>query len=161
MADQQYYQLICKNGHQISFWHKLHGNSTKFCEKCGSNTIETCQNCEHPIEGYYYVSGFISLGPETFPVPFYCKHCGNPYPWTTTILENAVELVSLDEELDENAKEIIKNAIPDLLVDTPTTPLAVARYKKHIAKGSQLLKSGLHNLLSGAVTDAVNNSLFG
>ena len=36
--------------------------------------------------------------------------------WTQKILDNALELLSLDTELDDDTKELIKNAIPCLLV---------------------------------------------
>lgn len=157
----QYYQLICKNGHQESFWHSLGNQSSIFCEKCGEITIDKCLHCNYPINGYYYPDGVITLGPDTFPIPSYCKDCGKPYPWTEKILNNAIELISLDDDLDSRTREIIKNAIPDLLVDTPTTPLAVAKYKININKASQIVKDGMRNLLVDVLSETAKKSLFG
>lgn len=157
----QYYQLICKNGHQISFWHKLNSAKERFCEKCGETTFETCQSCDFPIHGYNYPSGVLTTGPKTFPIPYFCKNCGKPYPWTELILNNAVELVSLDEELTPEQKEIIKNAFPDLIVESPTTQVAVAKYKKLMPKATTYIQEGVKTILFNVVSASVNKSLWG
>ncbi|PGW31809.1 DUF2321 domain-containing protein [Bacillus thuringiensis] len=161
MSGKQFFQLICLNGHQISFFHNLHNDKVKFCEKCGESTINTCQNCKFPIEGYFYPSGIITMGPETFPIPSYCKNCGYAYPWTESILTNAVELIALDDNLDSTTKEIIQNAIPDLLIDSPTTPIAVAKYKKYIENASSTVKNGMRSLLVDVLSETVKKSIFG
>ncbi|MFY0780458.1 DUF2321 domain-containing protein [Peribacillus simplex] len=38
------------------------------------------------------------------------------FPWTNTTIANTIDLVSLNEELQEEVKELNKNALPDLLV---------------------------------------------
>ncbi len=55
-------------------------------------------------------------------------------------LDNAVMLVSLEDELDESMKELIKTAIPDLITETPATPIAIAKYKKSIKCAGDILK---------------------
>src|SRR5690606_32823884 len=74
----------------------------------------------------YEVPGVAAIG---FPYhkPSYCYNCGYPFPWTEQLINNAVELIALDEELTDEQKEILKNALPDLIVETPSTPVATAK----------------------------------
>ncbi|OEL06868.1 hypothetical protein AST13_02190 [Staphylococcus xylosus] len=146
---------ICLNGHVSS---DSTANYRKFCKECGLATTSSCSNCSAPIQGYYYIPGF--LGSSDYQVPYYCHECGSAYPWTDKILENAVELVSLDDELSEEHKTIIKNSIPDLIVDSPTTPLAQAKYKKYMSHAADYVQEGARNLLIDVVSESVKKALF-
>ena len=112
---------ICLNGHVVS---KYQANYQKFCSKCGKETYSKCPECNSPIHGKYEVDGIVDLS-GSYNRPDYCYNCGAPYPWTKIILDNAVMLVSLEDELDESMKELIKTAIPDLITETPATPIAI------------------------------------
>lgn len=90
----------------------------------------------------------------------YCYNCGNPYPWTESIINSAVEILSLDEELSKENINILKNAIPDLLVDTPQTPVATARYKRFLDKTQNFIKNSLYQLFVDVLSDTVKKSLF-
>lgn len=92
--------------------------------------------------------------------PFYCYHCGKPYPWTQKILDSAIELLSLDEDLDSDTKSIIKNAIPNLLVETPETPIATAKYRSAIGKAGQILKGSLYQLLVDCITESAKKVIY-
>lgn len=83
-----------------------------------------------------------------------------PYPWTQKILDNAVELLSLDDELDDNSKELIKSAIPELIVDSPTTPIAVAKYRKGISKAGLIVSDALRQLLVDVISETAKKALF-
>lgn len=147
---------ICLNGHVAS---DSIANYRKFCKSCGKSTISNCQTCNQPIQGYYDYPG--ALTRPKYEVPNYCHSCGNPYPWTEKLLNNAIELVSLDEKLNDNQKQIIKTAIPDLIVESPTTALAEAKYKKYISNSASYVQDGLKNLLVNVVSETVKKSLFG
>ena len=112
------------------------------------------------IRGSYYVEGVVFLGNSDYTKPYYCHNCGTPYPWTQKILDNAVELLSLDNELDSSSKELIKNAIPNLIVDTPTTPIAIAKYRKGIANAGQIVKESLRQLLIDVISETAKKTLF-
>ncbi|PIJ97888.1 DUF2321 domain-containing protein [Lysinibacillus sphaericus] len=157
----QYYQLICQKGHQISFWYKLNDGPKQYCERCGESTISCCKSCGFPIYGYEYPEGVITMGPDTYPVPSYCRNCSHPYPWTELILNNAVELISLDDNLPEDVREIIKNALPDLIVESTSTPLAAAKYKKFIPEAAKYVQDGLKNLLVDVTSEVVKKTLWG
>lgn len=148
---------ICLNGHVISIYK---ANSQAYCSQCGNETFSKCSQCGAPIRGTYEQDGIIDLT-GYYDKPYYCYQCGAAYPWTEKIIANAIELVSLDDELDETSKELIKSAVPDLLVDTPTTPVAVAKYKKGVAKAGQIVRDALYNLLIDVVSETIKKSLFG
>ncbi|CDR51752.1 DUF2321 domain-containing protein [Staphylococcus schweitzeri] len=152
-----YYEwaTICLNGHVAS---SSEANYVKFCKECGKSTVSQCNNCGIAIQGNYYVPEIIGI--FKYDLPYYCHNCGSPYPWTKTLLDNAVELVSLDDELPEEHKKIIKNAIPDLIIESPTTPLAQAKYKKYAIHAADYVQEGLKNLLVDIVSESVKKSIF-
>ncbi|WP_405100748.1 DUF2321 domain-containing protein [Oceanobacillus sp. FSL H7-0719] len=146
---------ICLNGHIAS---SAKSNYRKFCKECGSKTISTCQKCNTHIQGTYETPDVFAFG---YDRPSYCHECGHPYPWTSQIIDNALELISLDDDLPSDHKEIIKNTFPDLVVETPTTPVAAAKYKKYISKSAEYIQEGMKNLLIDVVTENVKKSLWG
>lgn len=154
-----YYQnaTICLNGHAAS---STTANYRRFCKDCGVNTISQCDSCDTYIQGDYEVPGIAVIGFTYYP-PAYCHNCGQAYPWTKVVLENAVELISLDDELPSEHKKIIKNAFPDLVVETPTTPVAVAKYKKYMSKSAEYVQEGMRNLLKDVVSETVKKSIWG
>lgn len=154
-----YSATICKNGHVIS--NKI-AYSQAFCDVCGSDSTSACSSCGEEIRGLRSTSGaYRRANPlvNIYKKPSYCHSCGNPFSWTEKLLSNAVELLSLDEELDENTKEVIKSAFPDLIVETPNTPLAVARYQKFIPKASLFVRDGLYSLLVDVVSETAKKAL--
>ena len=152
-----YGATICLNGHVIS---KRDANAQKYCTKCGKETYSTCTNCGSPIRGLVNVEGVLIIGNRPYDLPYYCYSCGSPYPWTQRILDHALELISLDDDLDDTSKELIKNAIPDLLVETPVTPVAAAKYRKGISKAGQIIQDSMYNLLVDIVSETVKKLLF-
>lgn len=148
---------ICLNGHIIS---KYNSNAQKYCTKCGAETYSFCSKCTSPIRGLFEPSNVYLMGERPLSLPYYCHECGAPYPWTEKILENAVELLALDDELDDASKALIKNAIPDLIVDTPTTPIAIASYRKGISSAGQILKDSLRQLLIDIISETAKKVLF-
>ena len=71
-----------------------------------------------------------------------------------------LEKFSLEDELDESMKELIKTAIPDLITETPATPIAIAKYKKGIKCAGDILKNSMRQLLIDVVSETVKKSLF-
>lgn len=148
---------ICVNGHVIS---SCDANYTAHCSTCGKTTISKCKDCSTNIRGEYEVPGIIGFGRGYSP-PNYCYSCGKPFPWTERILNSAVELISLDDELSDGTKEIIKLALPDLIIETPETPVATAKYKKFISNAATYVQDGLKNLLVDVVSETVKKSIWG
>lgn len=147
---------ICINGHVLS---TSDSNTQAKCSKCGNEAISSCGNCGTAIRGsLIYPSNYIGF--YNFNFPNYCHNCGEPYPWTSLILDNVIELMALEDDVDDNVKEIIKNSIPGLLVDSPKTPLSVAKYQKNIGKFSDPIKNGLYQILIDVVSESVKKILF-
>ncbi|WP_382400753.1 DUF2321 domain-containing protein [Lentibacillus salinarum] len=98
---------ICLDGHTITYNYELGSPlQAKHCRKCGKETITQCLSCNAAIRGKYNIPNIITAGYK-YELPNLCHECGQPYPWTQTLLDNAVEIVALDEYLDNDDKEII------------------------------------------------------
>lgn len=154
---QYHHATICLNGHVIS---KYQSNAEKFCSKCGTETFSFCPSCKNPIRGLYNPSNIAILGDRPYDKPMFCYECGSPYPWTQLILNNAVELLSLDDSLDQASKELIKTSIPGLIIETPTTPISIAKYKKGISSAGDFLKHSLYQLLVDIASETAKKTLF-
>lgn len=63
-------------------------------------------------------------------VPAYCVHCGNPMPWTEDALRKTEELLDVIDELTPSEKQALKASLPDLISDTPSTPVAAIKTGK-------------------------------
>lgn len=148
---------ICLNGHVASNWES---NYRKYCKQCGEATISNCKHCDTPIEGDYYEPSIISIG-GTYDPPNHCQECGKAYPWTENIINNAIELLSLDQNISDDQKTMIKNIFPDLMVETPATPVAVAKYKTYIPKAAETVQNGLKNIFVDVVSETVKKSIWG
>lgn len=150
---------ICLNGHIVNDSFEDYPDFNEdYCSKCGQKTIVTCPHCETPIRGNYRVPG--SCNEYKISVPAYCHHCGAPFPWTEKILDNAVELLSYDAELSEETKQLIKDAIPGLLVDSIDTELSIVKFNSGISKASDFIKNALYDILINVVSSNVMDKLF-
>ncbi len=149
---------ICGNGHITSLDIEMY--SFRFCPQCGSQTFYSCPSCGEPIRGKYFEYDTLFVPEPPDQTPFYCHNCGKPYPWTQKIIDNAIELLSLDENLDSDTKSIIKNAIPNLLVDTPETPVSVAKYRSAMSKTGQIVKDSMRQLLIDIITESAKKIIY-
>ena len=121
--------LICKNGHVINeSFEKSPEFNTKFCRKCGAETINTCQVCNTPIRGYYEVEGIAFISVETPVAPGYCHNCGKPYPWTEEKLKALQEIINLSDISQEDKDDFGRN-LPDIVSDTPRTKVSALKLK--------------------------------
>ncbi|WP_186433609.1 DUF2321 domain-containing protein [Lactobacillus jensenii] len=143
-----YNQLVCLNGHKITDSATANESQIiKFCEKCGAKTIEECPNCHKYIEGNRKYDDIVLgyTGPKE--IPAYCKFCSNPFPWTQASMNSMTELIQLSD-LNSNSKEVLKNTIPDMMVETPRTQLSAVKWK---TIGKPILEFGRGSLLMCAL----------
>ena len=71
---------VCLSGHVINYkFVKKPEDNKDFCNRCGKKTITSCPNpkCDKPIRHSHN-----SLYGDISPVPSFCKHCGEAFPWT-------------------------------------------------------------------------------
>ncbi|MPN11832.1 hypothetical protein SDC9_159140 [bioreactor metagenome] len=148
---------ICKNGHLITSYASESVRLEPFCSKCGSETITNCQKCAKPIKGSESEYGYLF----DYTIPFYCIHCGHPYPWTELALESAKALIDEDENLNEDEKQLFSETLPDLVVDSPTpkTQLSVSRFRKFLSKVTTYTADGLKSILVDVTSEVVKKSL--
>lgn len=156
----QEYQKICLNGHQLSVTIENPSKNSGFCNKCGAKTTCQCLNCQNYIKGSYEPEGVIFLGKRTAEMPSYCENCGKAFPWTEKILNAAHELILLDENLSDKDKNILNSTIPDLLVNTPSTPVSEAKFKIYFSKAGSLVKDSLYTLLVDVISETTKKTLF-
>lgn len=161
----QYAQSVCLNGHQASDNVSWGVQTTGFCDKCGTKLISICPSCKNPIPGSidpndYNSDVFILSGPTVTPVPKYCNSCGKPYPWTQSAIDSAKELIEMSE-LDSTDKESFNESIPDLLVDTPKTKLAITKFKIYTSKIGSGIADGLKEVLVDVVSETVKRAIWG
>ncbi len=147
---------ICKNGHVMSIYD---ANSQKYCSRCGKETYSYCTSCKSPIRGKYEVPGVLNLTGH-YEKPHYCYNCGAPYPWTQMIIDNAAEILAMDIEISQEEKQLIKDAIPNLIVETPETPLAASKYKKTMAKVGETTSEVMRQLIIDVISETAKKILF-
>ena len=71
---------VCLSGHVIDYkFVKKPEDNKDFCDLCGKETITSCPNpkCDKPIRHSHN-----SLYGDISPVPSFCEHCGEAFPWT-------------------------------------------------------------------------------
>lgn len=161
MSDSYYDTAqICLNGHEINSMAASSPQSNqKFCSRCGAQTITACQSCNVQIRGYYHVPGVISL--LGYSKPSYCFNCGTAFPWTTFSLAAASELVDTLDALSAHEKQQLKDSLPDLVRETPKTPVAEGRFKRLTTKAGGEAVGGIRAILIDVVSEAVKKSIFG
>ena len=139
MTQAQYdVALICLNGHIINsaYRNRIEKNQ-QYCEKCGSESIYKCAQCENEIRGTRYwlqnrsfeASSNASIDPK-YELPKFCIHCGEPYPWTKERLRTLREYILSISELSEDDKTLLLTNLDDLIKSTPRADLAVSIWKK-------------------------------
>jgi hypothetical protein len=147
---------ICQNGHVISGYSRSYPqHSEKFCQKCGAPTITNCPGCETPIRGAY-LEGF----PSDYQAPGFCLNCGVPYPWTQARIQAAHELAQELDGLDKQERDILEKSIDDLIKDSPSTPVAVTRFKKIMVKVGQTSASLFREILTDVLSETARKLLW-
>ena len=138
---------ICLNGHMIGSEFVipsrpgLRQTGDRFCERCGEPIITECPTCGAELRGTQQVS---------YRVPFYCRSCGKPYPWTDRKIQEARELIDLDTALAAEEKEAFKADIVVITTDVPRTKAAAIRVKRFLNGAGAALRDIVVELASEA-----------
>ncbi len=144
---------VCVNGHSITRDYDVDPGTRKdYCSKCGAKTIHKCPECDAEIRGRLLDTDVFvfNVEPERF-----CHACGEPYPWTVSVLKAAKELILLEESVETSIKEDVIDTLPDLLEDTPRTQLGLARLNLFLQQAGKGVASGLRNLLVDIASETV------
>lgn len=149
---------ICRNGHVTNESVKEYPiDSKKFCNVCGSETIQKCESCNFEIQGYHHMPGIGSI----YEKPSYCINCGEPYPWIKDKLIAAEELADIVDEFTEEDKKILSSSLQDLVRDTPRSQVAAIRFKKIVSKASENIGFAFKEILFDVATEPVNKLIWG
>lgn len=138
----------CLNGHSSPVLFGETENTLKYCALCGSKTILRCSNCN-------------TLIPESRQRPNYCISCGSPFPWTQTALETAKAIIYEDELLNSDQMAQFCQCLPDLLVETQKSNLALIRFKKFIDKATTITGNAIYDVFKDIASEAIKKKLFG
>lgn len=164
-SKKYWFAKICANGHIVDYGN---GEDDKFCSLCGSDVFSKCSSCNEPIRGAAKKQAWSDGDTMAYKhaqindmiFPYYCYTCGNPYQWTQNIIENAVELLSFEDTVSREHKELIKTALADLIVETPKTPVAIAKFNKGFSFLSKPIKDAFYQLLVDILATAAKDAIF-
>lgn len=128
--------LICLNGHIItdSLMSELY-KANDCCTKCGSKAIFKCPSCNELIRGAKIISFEYDIHLDNAPA--YCHGCGKPYPWTLQFLEKCEKNIDKIPKLSHKEKEELKELLPNIVVETPSTQHAFERIKEILVSTSK------------------------
>lgn len=146
---------ICLNGHVVNTFATKHPESNeKFCVRCGATTLTHCAECQAQIRGNEY--GSMDFRYER---PAFCRGCGHAYPWTARAIETAKEIAAEDDRLSEDERSALVGTLPDLVSETPRTPLAKKRIVALLGKMGAESASLLRDILKDVAVASVKSGL--
>jgi hypothetical protein len=147
---------VCGNGHLISNRAESAPRyRQEYCSKCGARTLTHCGHCERKIRGHLHRSGIH----ETL-IPKFCHACGKPYPWTEKGIDAAKQLLAEADQLTVAERESLNSSLNDLVRDTPSTPVAVNRFKKLLPKAGHEIAEAVRSIIVDIASEAVKKSLW-
>ena len=149
---------ICLAGHCVTSDTSNVELLENFCAKCGSKTIYACPSCNTNIRGDYHMDDVIGF--FDYDVPAFCYNCGKPFPWTQSRLDSAKELIAEMDELTSDEQEKFNNSLPNILSETPQTPLAATRINKYLAKIAPVSKEGIKQLFFDITIEAAKKIIW-
>lgn len=148
---------ICTSGHCIS---SAVSSTSKdnYCPICGAPVITKCPECKTSIRGSY--DNIYGIAAK-YTTPSYCYHCGAPFPWTRAALDSTAEIIRMDEAMDEATQQQLIDALPDIVSETPKTPLAVVRFKRVLTAAGKFTADGIRQFAIDFGCELARKLLFG
>jgi hypothetical protein len=99
------------------------------------------------------------IGGGPYQSPKHCGECGKPFRWTETPIKAAEQFADGLDTVNASEKAELKATVPDLISDTPRTPLAVSRFKKLAAKIGAPAAQGFTQILISVLTEEAKRQL--
>lgn len=132
--------------------------NAKFCEACGAAAVAACDHCGQKVRGFYFVPGVVSATP--YKPPSHCTGCGKPFPWTEERVHAIVDLIEMTEA-PASEQAALRDSIPALVAETPSTAVAVARFRKFFGGAGKQVADGIKSVVVEITTEAIRRQLFG
>jgi hypothetical protein len=162
MAGKYDVAQICLNGHIVTttaVWEPH--TRPEFCRDCGQRTIVKCNACHRQIQGAYWVADMYPYPIKVvIRAPGFCHGCGVAYPWTQAKFQAARDLAMELEGLEPQERERMAASFPDLIADTPQTPVAATRVRRMFEKIGQGANDVLGKLVVDLATEAAKKIIF-
>lgn len=147
---------ICLNGHRITSLAASHPEQrADFCKSCGQPSIMGCQKCKKPIPGYYWAE-YGSHAPTS--IPNYCDGCGEAFPWLQRNLAALSDLLEVDGLSVADRSALVAYA-RDLTVETPQTPVAVAKWRRYLETAGKTVVGGIKSILVEIAAEVIKKHL--
>lgn len=147
---------VCLNGHcSTSYVEESPEVREKYCSKCGSKTITTCQHCNAKIRGSYTSDLLLR---SSYTPPKFCPECGNPYPWTEKALTAAKELIIMSDVNEEVKDDLIKE-LANVAADTPRTNVIAIKFSQFIKDAVPVIGSAIKDLIINIGSEALCKSM--
>ena len=143
MCKKYLISIVCKDGHVVTARSTNGDNSNnKFCEKCGVETISSCESCGTPIRGDIDDCINFTASPSAPP---YCYKCGSMFPWTAKRLKKLEILLANDIHLNDEEKEQLLDSAKGIMVEDISAQLDAAVYVSFFQKAKPELQLALRS----------------
>lgn len=129
-----------------------------FCDKCGAKAITECPSCKTLIRGHYTVEDVICIG-DSYDPPAFCYKCGTAFPWTTTKISAAVDLLTEDDP--DTDPQTVRQSIEEIVSDTPRTKVGATRLKNILTKVGSGTAKALRELLVDIASESAKKIIWG
>lgn len=163
--------IVCLNGHIVNpRVNACPDQTVRFCQECGKAAIGACPECKAPFKWSSFERDglIISRGGheatlaeleqrgllkwwQTPREPHkFCERCGKPFPWTEKAMAAAKDGIKDLEGLDQQEKGQLRDALPDLVCQSPKTSRAASLFRRLLLKtadhGAPFLTQCLANI---------------
>ncbi|WP_270380275.1 DUF2321 domain-containing protein [Mitsuokella multacida] len=149
----------------------------KKCSICGRDTITKCPTCgtdirgglcvdrtetyEDEYENYYSKPVHDCLtSNENYQLPLYCRECGNPFPWTESLISKVSSALSSIKDLDQNQVAYLMELLPDLVIDNNKTQEAANQLHYFLINSKETIAEGIKGIIIDVIAESVKRILF-
>ncbi len=145
--------LICENGHVInSMLNQFPEDNKKYCEQCGKIALTKCDKCGTLFRGNMYG--------DVYDLPAFCFNCGTVFPWTQLKIETAIELAVSSELINDEEREIVKKAVPEIVRDGTRTMLESTKFKKILFKIGNGTATMIRETLAAVISETAKKIIW-
>lgn len=92
--------------------------------------------------------------------PAFCVHCGRAYPWTEQAEKSVREIIRFSDALSPAEKEDFQSVIPDLIVETPRSQIAILKFRNYTAKAGKAVGKMIGDILKDIASEAPKKAIF-